>query len=173
MGSPHQDIPQVLSQNWQELGSTYDPHRRADAKSVVSIVRITGGNFRLVERLMTQVARIVTINNNLNTCAGRGPRNRRLSLVELPGRFYSHLVATSIRIIWPEDSPPTHRCRSGLSRSLSDPNRRSIRVLDSVNTDGHMIRTVTDPASAATRGTAYIALVGGGDPAVTNFCPRS
>ncbi len=30
---------------------------------IVTVVRITGGNFRLVERLMTQVARILTINN--------------------------------------------------------------------------------------------------------------
>jgi len=57
------DIPQVLSQYWQELGLTYDPRRQADAESVVSIVRITGGNFRLVERLMSQVARILRINN--------------------------------------------------------------------------------------------------------------
>ncbi len=47
------DIPQVLSQYWQQLGLTYEPHRQADAESVVSIVRITGGNFRLVERLMS------------------------------------------------------------------------------------------------------------------------
>ena len=56
------DIPQVLSQYWQELGLSYDPHRPADAESVVTIVRITGGNFRLIERLMSQVARIMTIN---------------------------------------------------------------------------------------------------------------
>jgi len=58
-----QDIPHVLSQYWQQLGLTYDPHHPADAESVVTIVRITGGNFRLVERLMNQVARIMTINN--------------------------------------------------------------------------------------------------------------
>jgi len=57
------DIPRVLAQYWQQLGLTYEPHRQADAESVVSIVRITGGNFRLVERLMSQVARIMTINN--------------------------------------------------------------------------------------------------------------
>jgi DNA transposition AAA+ family ATPase len=56
------DIPPVLSQYWQQLGLTYEPHRQTDAESVVSIVRITGGNFRLVERLMNQVARIMTIN---------------------------------------------------------------------------------------------------------------
>ncbi len=58
-----QDIPQVLARYWQQLGMTYDPHRPTDSESVVTIVRITAGNFRLVERLMSQVARIMTINN--------------------------------------------------------------------------------------------------------------
>ena len=57
------DIPQVLAQYWQQLGLSFDPHRPADAESVVTIVRITGGNFRLIERLMSQVARVMTINN--------------------------------------------------------------------------------------------------------------
>ncbi len=53
---------------WQELGITYEPHRPSDTESVVTIVRITGGNFRLVERLMNEVARIMTI-DNLDTIA--------------------------------------------------------------------------------------------------------
>jgi hypothetical protein len=40
-----------------------DTQRPTDAESIVTIIRITGGNFRLVERLMNQVARIMTINN--------------------------------------------------------------------------------------------------------------
>ncbi len=58
-----QDIPRVLAEYWQHLGMTLDPRHPIDAESIVTIVRITGGNFRLVERLMTQVARILTINN--------------------------------------------------------------------------------------------------------------
>src|SRR6195952_5587797 len=56
------DIPQVFAQYWRELGFSYDSHRPSDAESVVTIVRITGGNFRLIERLMSQVARIMKIN---------------------------------------------------------------------------------------------------------------
>ena len=52
----------MLAQYWPEVGLTYEPHRPADAESLVVIVRITGGNFRLVERLMSQVTRITTIN---------------------------------------------------------------------------------------------------------------
>ena len=57
------DIPHVLSQYWQQLGLTYDPHHPADGESVVTNAGITAGNFRLIERLMNQVARIMTINN--------------------------------------------------------------------------------------------------------------
>ena len=49
------DIPPVLAQYWQDLGMTYAPHRSSDAESVVTIVRITGGNFRLVNRLGSPV----------------------------------------------------------------------------------------------------------------------
>ena len=57
------DVPQVLARYWKELGLTYDSHRPSDAESVVTIVRITGGNFRLIKRLMSQVARIMKINH--------------------------------------------------------------------------------------------------------------
>ena len=56
------DVPQVLARYWEEVGISYDFHRPSDAESVVTIVRITGGNFRLIERLMSQVARIMEIN---------------------------------------------------------------------------------------------------------------
>jgi hypothetical protein len=43
----------VLVRYWQELGFSYNCHRPSDAESVVGIVRITGGDFRLIERLMS------------------------------------------------------------------------------------------------------------------------
>ena len=40
----------------------HPPAIETDAESVLTIVRITGGNFRLIERLMTQVLRVMDIN---------------------------------------------------------------------------------------------------------------
>lgn len=34
-----------------------------DSEAVTSVIRITGGNFRLFERLLTQIERIAEINN--------------------------------------------------------------------------------------------------------------
>ena len=56
-----EDIPAVLAHYWQQLGlpdTDIDP----DTEVVGTIVRITGGNFRLIERLMTQVGRLMDIN---------------------------------------------------------------------------------------------------------------
>ena len=57
-----EDIQPVLGYYWQYLGHTLDPARETDAESVLTVVRITGGNFRLIERLMTQVLRVMDIN---------------------------------------------------------------------------------------------------------------
>ncbi len=57
-----EDIQPVLGYYWQYLGHTLDPAKETDVESVLTIVRITGGNFRLIERLMTQVLRVMDIN---------------------------------------------------------------------------------------------------------------
>ena len=46
----------------QAVGLTLDPANETDAEAVLTIVRITGGNFRLIERLMTQALRVLEIN---------------------------------------------------------------------------------------------------------------
>jgi Holliday junction resolvasome RuvABC ATP-dependent DNA helicase subunit len=63
-----EDVPVVLAHYWQQLGRTYDPANPADAEAANAITTITGGNFRLIERLMTQIARVMTI-NQLQTIA--------------------------------------------------------------------------------------------------------
>jgi len=44
------------------LGRTLDPDDFTDAQAIASIERITRGNFRLLERLFPQIARVLKIN---------------------------------------------------------------------------------------------------------------
>jgi DNA transposition AAA+ family ATPase len=52
----------ILERKWQQLGLTLSPDDFTDAEAMAAIARITGGNFRLVQRLFTQMERILRIN---------------------------------------------------------------------------------------------------------------
>ncbi|PPH08057.1 ATP-binding protein [Rathayibacter sp. AY1C1] len=53
----------VLDRHWKRLGRTLDPDDFTDAQAIASIERITRGNFRLLERLFPQIARVLKIND--------------------------------------------------------------------------------------------------------------
>jgi len=52
----------LLEHRWHELGVSIDLSTFDDVEAMSAVIRITGGNFRLVQRLFTQIARIVAIN---------------------------------------------------------------------------------------------------------------
>ncbi|MDN5731627.1 MAG: AAA family ATPase [Yaniella sp.] len=51
-----------LERRWHKLGHTLDPDDFTDAQALAAIARVTHGNFRLVDRLFTQMERIMKIN---------------------------------------------------------------------------------------------------------------
>ncbi len=53
----------ILAQKWGQLGLTLAPDDVTDAEAIGAILRITGGNFRLVQRLFSQIERILEINS--------------------------------------------------------------------------------------------------------------
>ena len=52
----------VLTRHWRRLGLTLDDADFTDAQAMAAIARITGGNFRLLQRLFVQIERVLRIN---------------------------------------------------------------------------------------------------------------
>ncbi len=70
----------VLEHKWQRLGLRLDPTDYTDAEAIAAIARITGGNFRLVQRLFAQIERVLEI-NGLRTVTKEVVEAARESLV--------------------------------------------------------------------------------------------
>ncbi|CAI9386680.1 MULTISPECIES: AAA family ATPase [Bacillaceae] len=52
----------ILEYKWEELGLSVKLEDFSDYEAITSIIKITGGNFRLIQRLFTQIERILEIN---------------------------------------------------------------------------------------------------------------
>jgi len=52
----------VLQHKWRELGLPLSPEDFEDVEVMAAIARITNGNFRLVQRLFSQIQRIMELN---------------------------------------------------------------------------------------------------------------
>lgn len=48
---------------WDELDIPIKLEDFSDYEAITSIIKITGGNFRLIQRLFTQIEKILEINN--------------------------------------------------------------------------------------------------------------
>lgn len=52
----------VLQHHWKKLGLALDMDDFTDSQAIASIARITAGNFRLLDRLLIQIERVLRIN---------------------------------------------------------------------------------------------------------------
>jgi len=55
------EVHELLDRRWAPPGVRL-PQQPLDAETEAAIIRITGGNFRLLNRLLTQMERILEIN---------------------------------------------------------------------------------------------------------------
>jgi hypothetical protein len=53
----------VLEHHWQKIGSALQPNDFTDQEAVAAVIRVTAGNFRLLQRLFSQIERILKLND--------------------------------------------------------------------------------------------------------------
>lgn len=52
----------LFEQKWQELGRQFDKNTFVDVEAMNEIIKITHGNFRLINRMFDQMQRLMQIN---------------------------------------------------------------------------------------------------------------
>ena len=57
-----EELSFVLTRHWRKLGLRLDGADFTDSQAMAAIARITSGNFRLLQRLFVQIARVLRIN---------------------------------------------------------------------------------------------------------------
>lgn len=76
----NEELKFVLTKRWKKLGFGIEDTEFSDAQAVASIIRITGGNFRLLQRLLIQIERVLKI-NDLGTISDEVVEAARSTLV--------------------------------------------------------------------------------------------
>jgi DNA transposition AAA+ family ATPase len=56
------EVRHLLQENWLPAGVTLPEHSLSETAVLAAMMRMTGGNLRLLHRLLTQIARLVDIN---------------------------------------------------------------------------------------------------------------
>lgn len=75
-----EELTFVLTHHWNRIGQTLDTEDFTDAEAITAVSRITGGNFRLIERLFSQIQRVLQI-NQLHTITAEVVEAARQTLV--------------------------------------------------------------------------------------------
>lgn len=57
-----EEVRRLLAEHWSEMGFVLPTSSISDEAAVAAIIRITGGNFRLIRRLLAQIERLLGIN---------------------------------------------------------------------------------------------------------------
>ncbi len=73
-------LRELLQAKWTPSGTALPEEGVTDEEALAAIIRVTGGNFRLLHRLLTQIARLVEI-NALQTITSEVVEAARESLV--------------------------------------------------------------------------------------------
>lgn len=63
------EMSYILEHRWKELGFSLDDQKFDDFESMTKMIKLSNGNFRLLQRLLSQVDRVMEI-NKLNTITG-------------------------------------------------------------------------------------------------------